>query len=102
MSEKIEKPLSEGGGNPARTEMAVVLALVAVAIAPSTIMAGGSKWDSLPTAIGTNVEWYRIPLCIVASRMRQQARWNLECNLRGEFRAAGRTCDMSKWRRESV
>jgi hypothetical protein len=37
--------------------MAVVLALVAVAIAASTIMAGGSKWDSLPTAIGTTVEW---------------------------------------------
>jgi len=57
MSDKIEKPLSKGGGNAGHTELAVVLALVVVAITASTIMADGSKWDSSPTAIGTTVEW---------------------------------------------
>jgi hypothetical protein len=57
MSDEMEKPLSKGGGNPRRTELAVVLTLVVVAIAASTIMADSSKWDCSPTAIGTTVEW---------------------------------------------
>jgi hypothetical protein len=57
MSGKIVKPLSKGGGNPRRAELAVVLALVVVAVTASTIMADSPKWDSSPTAIGTTVEW---------------------------------------------
>jgi len=57
MSDKPESPQSKGGGNPRRTELAVVMVLLVAAIAASAVMADSSKWDSSPTAIGTNIQW---------------------------------------------
>jgi hypothetical protein len=57
MSDKTEKPLSKGGRDTRRTELAVVMALVVLAITGSTIMAASSKWDSSPTAVETTVQW---------------------------------------------
>lgn len=57
MLDKTNNLQSKRDKDTRRTELAVVLALVVVAITASTIMADSSKWDSSPTAIGTTVEW---------------------------------------------
>ena len=57
MSDKMESPQSNGGENPRRSQLAVLMVLIVAAIIASAVMADSSKWDSSPTAIGTTIQW---------------------------------------------
>ena len=57
MSDEMESPQPKDGGNPERSQLAVVMVLLVAAIIASAVMADSSKWDSSPTAIGTTIQW---------------------------------------------
>jgi hypothetical protein len=50
------KAVPEDGGDIRRTELAIVIALLA-ALAAGTIMTDSYKRDSSPTAVGTTIQW---------------------------------------------